>query len=429
LWPENRAIPRGVAALLDSLCFSGRGEGRNPSMASAPGEEPHADAWQFGGPQGSTVMSESEWKEALYYFDRNQLTLLLRLPGKAHAANLARNQERVRRMKEAFWDVSAALGAAGIEFAVLKGFANWERFTPDPALRMQYDLDLFCPHGTAEARDTLKRQLGYESIPGADEFPTDHLPALVRKTGWQWQGDFFDPEIPISVELHFRLWDEATEGFAAPGIEGFWSRRVEQKLDGRSYLALDPADALGYSALHLLRHLLRGEVRASNIYEVAYFLDQNAANDAFWTRWRELHGPPLRRLQALCFRLAAAWFDCRMNPIARAEIDALPARIERWFEQCAASPAEAFFRPNKDELWLHLCLLDSFQKKSAVLRRRLFPARLPGPLDSVFIPEERMTWRLRLRKRWQYARYVSGRGIFHLRALLPTLSRMLTFPR
>ena len=408
-WTENRSIPRGVASLLESLCFSGRG------VDGPPGTSP--------------VLSESEWKAALYYFDRNQLTLLLRLPGRVHTANLEKNQERVRRVKQAFREVSAALSAASIEFAVLKGFANWERFTPEPALRMQYDLDLFCPHGAAEARDTLTRQLGYESLQGAEEFSTDHLPALVRKTGWQWQGDFFDPEIPISVELHFRLWDEATEGFPAPGIEKFWTRRVERSLDGRPYFALDPADALGYSALHLLRHLLRGELRASNIYELAYFLDQNAANDAFWTRWRELHPPELRRLQALCFRLAAAWFDCLVSPIARVEIDALPARIERWFEHCATSPAESSFRPNKDELWLHLCLLDSFRKRSAILRRRLLPARLPGPLDSVFIPEERMTWRLRLRKRWQYARYVAGRGIFHVRALLPTLSRMLTLPR
>ena len=402
LWAGNRAIPRCVAAGLESLRFSGQRRER-------------------------LEFSESEWKAALYYFDRNQLTLLLGLPGSLQAANLARNQERERRVKQVFWDVSQALGAANIEFAVLKGFANWDGFTPDPALRMQYDLDLFCPHAAAEARDTLTRRLGFESIQGGEEFPTDHLPPLVRKTGWQWQGDFFDPEIPISVELHFRLWDEATEGFPAPGIEQFWSRRVRRSLDGRPYLALDTADALGYSALHLLRHLLRGELRASNAYEIAYFLDQNAENDAFWTRWRDLHEPQLRRLQALCFRLAADWFDCRMSPIARAEVDLLPAQVQRWFERCAASPAEAFFRPNKDELWLHLCLLDSFRKKSAVLRRRLLPTRMPGPLDSVFIPEERMTWRVRLRKRWQYGRYVAGRGIFHVRALLPTLSRIFTF--
>jgi hypothetical protein len=113
LWEGDRAIPRCVAALLESLRFSGRKQ-----------------EWP--------AFSESEWKAALYYFDRNQLTLLLRLPGSVQAANLAKNHERVERMKRNFWDVSAALGAANIEFAVLKGFANWERFTPDPALRMQY---------------------------------------------------------------------------------------------------------------------------------------------------------------------------------------------------------------------------------------------------------------------------------------------------
>jgi len=427
LWAGNRAIPGDVATLLDSLRFSDGGtaplvRGRRPRRPSESGPDKPA-----GGPAADQGVRPTE-KAALYYFDRNQLTLQLRLAGSIHAANLTKNQERLQRMKQAFWDVSAALRAANIEFAVLKGFAHWDRFTTDPALRMQYDLDLFCPHA-AEARDTLTRHLGYESIQGAEEFPTDHLPPLVRKTGWQWQGDFFDPEIPISIDLHFRLWDEATEGFPAPGVEQFWSRRVEQKVDGRPYLALDPADALGYASLHLLRHLLRGELRASSLYEVAYFLDQNAANEAFWARWRDLHGPELRRLQALCFRLAAEWFDCRMSTIARAEVDRLPAPVQRWFERCAASPAEAFFRPNKDELWLHLCLLDSFQKKWAVLRRRLLPTRLPGPLDSVFIPDERMTWRLRLRKQWQYTRYVTGRAIFHVRALLPTLSRMLSSSR
>jgi hypothetical protein len=307
---------------------------------------------------------------------------------------------------------------------VLKGFSNWGQFSADPQSRLQYDLDLYCPEKAAWARDALI-DLGYESILGGEEFPTDHLPALVRKTGWQWRGDFFDPDIPISVELHFRLWDEKTEGFSAPGVEEFWSRRVKRSLDGLTYLALDPADALAYTALHLLRHLLRGDVRAANIYELAYFLDRHAGDHDFWIRWGNLHGPDLRRLEAVCFRLAAAWFECRLSPIAQTEVDALPAPVERWFEQCAAGPAAAFFRPNKDELWLHFCLLDSASKKFSVLRRRLVPTRLPGPLDSVFLPEARMTWRLRLRKRWQYAGYVAGRGWFHARALLPTLSRML----
>src|ERR1700680_4253023 len=91
LWAGNRAIPRCAGALLESLRFSGP-------------------------PQQCPTFSESEWKAALYYFDRNQLTLQLRLPGHVHAANLARNQERLLRMKKAFGDVSAALEAANIEF-------------------------------------------------------------------------------------------------------------------------------------------------------------------------------------------------------------------------------------------------------------------------------------------------------------------------
>jgi hypothetical protein len=406
-WEENRAIPPCVAAQLAALRFSGDAE-------------------------SSRAFSEPEWKAAVYYFDRNQLTLALlanpRLPPDVRRRiekSLAANRQRIQRVITAFDEVAQVLKDAGIEFAVLKGFANWGRFSPDPATRLQYDLDLYNPHEAAKASDLLIAKLGYHFVGKPEAFPTDHLPALVRRTGWQWQGDFFAPEIPISVEMHFRLWDEATEAFGAPGLEEFWGRRVERHLEGRGYWTFDPADALCYASLHLLRHLLRGDVRAANIYELSYFLDRHAADDAFWKRWRETHPPELRRLQAICFRLAFAWFDCRLSPAASGEIRDLPAPVLRWFDHCAASPAESFFRPNKDELWLHLCLLDSLRKKRVIVFRRLFPARLPGPLDSVFIPKERLTAAVRLRKRWQYARYVLGRSWFHVRALAPTLSRML----
>ena len=387
-------LPDCVAALLGSLRF----DGSAPDLAG---------------------FNEAEWKSALYFFDRHQLTLLPRgrFPESVQRRldqNLAANRERIRRMKQAFWQVQDTLDAAGIEFVVLKGFANWDRFTADPERRLQYDLDLYCPGAAIDARTALK-SLGYESIPTDGRTAVDHLPALVRKTGWQWKGDFFDPEIPLSVELHFRLWDEVTEGFRVPGVEDFWSRRVTQSLDGREYLALDPVDSVGYACLHLLRHLLRGDVRAANVYELAYFLHVSADNEGFWRRWRRLQGA------GICFLLAKSWFGCRLHSAAQSEIDLLPPRVRKWFDRYAWSPAEALFHPNKDELWLHLSLLDSFSKKWQVVRRRLAPMRLPGPLDSVFIPDKDMTWAVRLAKRYQYSRYVAGRALFHARAL----SRML----
>ena len=80
--------------------------------------------------------------------------------------------------------------------------------------------------------------LGYEPLGGGDCHPVDHLPTLIRKTGWEWRGDYFDPELPLALELHFRLWDASIEGFAMPGMEDFWERRECRSLEEvRVYIA------------------------------------------------------------------------------------------------------------------------------------------------------------------------------------------------
>jgi len=293
-------------------------------------------------------------------------------------------------MKSAFWRVQEALNN---DFIVLKGFANWENYWPDPERRIQYDLDLFCPDPIS-ARNKLI-QLGYEETEQRSRI--DHLPPLVPKTNWRWNGDFFDPEMPLAVEIHFRLWDEETEGFSVPGLQ---IRRVVQTLDGKPYFALHPIDSLGYACLHLLRHLLRGDVRAANVYEIAYFLDKNTQNSHFWGQWRSLKGA------GVCFLLAKTWFECELHPVAQEEIDRLDPRILKWFEKFAWSPLEAIYRPNKDEVWLHLLLVDSVWTKAKILTRRLAPLQWPrAPYVS----------------RIQNARYVAERALFHARAL----SRML----
>src|SRR5262249_52500075 len=152
---------------------------------------------------------------------------------------------------------------------VLKGFAGVEEYVPNPEARVQYDLDLYSPEAPDAARDALIA-LGYRGEDRSSE-TTDHLPPFRRESGWRWRGDFFDPDMPVAIELHFRLWDEATEGFVVPGLERFWSRRSHQ--------LLAPPDALAYKSLHLLRHLLRGEVRAAHIYEIAWFLHQHALDE------------------------------------------------------------------------------------------------------------------------------------------------------
>ena len=84
------------------------------------------------------------------------------------------------------------------------------------------------------------------------------------------------------------------------------------------------------------------------------------------------HPEPLRRLEAVVFRLAEEWFGC---PAVASRVAS--RRAEAWFESFALSPATQEFHPNKDHLWLHISLLDRRADAWRVTRRRLLPGNLP----------------------------------------------------
>jgi hypothetical protein len=372
-WKLADSVPPGVAAVLGSL--------------------------QWGGPT-ELALTDSEWEAALRFTDRFQLTLLVRCGApdwvrERIARDRTRNCARTRRILDTFRSVAKA--AAGCEFAVLKGFAHWELFGANPADRVQYDLDLFAPTDWAAIRDSLA-PLGYA--------PSEGPLTLAPKSGWKWNGDFYDPAIPVSIDLHTGLWDHRMEGFRVPGLEDFWARRVRREVEGIAYCTLDAADTLAFAVLHIIRHLLHGDGRPAQVYELASFLARRSGDDAFWTLWAAQHPPELRRLQAIGFRLATEWFGCPLHAAAREELEQLPQAIRRWFEQYAASPVTAFYRPNKDEMALNLCLAEGTVAKTRIVLRRLFPVHLPKPFS-----------------------YAMERGLFHLRALAPALWTMLRIRR
>ena len=409
LWGE---VPREIAVALDALRFDAK-----------------------SGPGSLASLTPAQCGRLLRWCDRNQLTLYLARavnlpePLKAEAGGRRRtNLKRVEHMRQAYREIADALHSVGADFLVLKGFTQWERYVAEPDTRVQYDFDLYCPPESLDAARRALERLGYQPLRQMEEFPTDHLPVMVRKTGWEWRGDYFDPDIPFSVDLHFRFWDERTEGLAAPGTEEFWGRRETRRIAGfgdLEILSLAPPDGLAYTCLHLLRHLLRSSVRPAHVYELAWFLHHSSGDEVLWSEWRRLHPSRLKLLQAIPFRLAEDWFGCRMSGAARREVDALPEPVRRWFSSFSASPLSVQFHPRKDELWLHLSLLETAREKASVAVRRLFPARLPGPVDAVLIPEERMTTRLRWRSRARYLSYICSRAAYHARALAPTFRRGL----
>jgi Uncharacterised nucleotidyltransferase len=401
-WLENPRIPRNVAAALAAMSFPDDVRGQGRAILG--------------------VLSDSEWKSLLEFADRSAITLVL---GESCREDLptwlrdridrdiTRNTERLARLRSELALVSDRLESEHIEFVLLKGFSVGPEYTLDPRLRMHYDFDLFVPQESIESAYRTVLSLGYEPLASNVHIPKDHLPTLARKTGWRWQSDPFDPEIPPAVELHFRFWNSEAERLSAPGVEEFWQRRVVQ--DGLP--VLHPADRLAYAALHLHRHLFHGNARVNHVYEIARFLETQAENTPFWTGWRKLHSEPVRRLQAVAFRLAVAWFGCRFAPEAAEEVQHLASDVSAWFEYYAASPLEALFHPNKHELWLHLALLDSSRDRRKILFRKILPLTLPAPYGDVFVPAREITFRIRWKHRIRYAVHLASRTVHHARTL------------
>jgi predicted MFS family arabinose efflux permease len=351
------SIPRYGSALLQALQFS------------------HADCSEL------ERLDPTEWRKLLALCDSTQLTLLLghlcgpRLPEQIRTRierNYLDNAQRFERLKTSVVEISDCLTQRSIDFCLLKGFAHSPDFTPDPRLRAQGDIDLWCqPRQLIEARDALL-DLGYRPF---GKSKGRHLDPMIRETSWKWGGDYYASDLPIPIDLHFSMWDEKMEGIPGPGELELWKRRRTFTVEGRSIQVLDPADALAFAALHLMMHLLHGDLRLQRAWELAYFIENRARDDEFWTRWRRYHAGESGQLQLIAFMLVCRWFGCRWPEALKNEPESLPRDVSLWLSRYGFSPIENLFVPNKDEVWLNLCLLISFKAKTRVFLRRLLPLK------------------------------------------------------
>jgi hypothetical protein len=350
-------------------------------------------------PEALARLDHEQRLAALDFCHHAGLALLVRdiLP-EATARDAANNLLRLTTLEETY----RRLAGLPVDFVALKGITQCALFGIRPEDRAQSDIDLYCPRDTVEAARDALVSAGYLPIAGLEAFPTDHLPALLRPHTWKWRGDFFDPEMPLAIELHFQFWNPRLELLPAEGVDEFWTRRVRRSVAGVELGVLSPPDALAYAALHLLKHVLHGDTRPFHVYEIASFLHRHADDVGFWAEWGRLHPASLRRLQTVSFLLAEAWFGCRLAPAVLAEAERLPRATRLWFQAFAPSPAVQRFRPNKDELWLHLSLVESKLDKLRIVRRRLIPSNLPPPARATATASRRAVYAAWLRTRLRY---------------------------
>lgn len=396
LLSRTRIPPHGVA-LLQALRFSG------------------ADR------KALKYLRDPEWASLLEICDSGQLTLLLGylcgpfLPEWVRSRidrNYADNAHRFGRVKAATLEISDRLSQQSIDFALLKGFSHSPALTPDPLLRAQGDIDIWCrPERIYEARDALL-SLGYSPV---GKSAGRHLDPMIRETDWQWRGDYFARDLPIPVDLHYKLWDEELERLPGPVEADIWARRAVTAVDRRLIPALGPEDSVAFAALHLMMHVLHGDPRLQRAWELGYVLSNRLFDNDFWFSWQSLYGAKTRELQVIAFQLSDRWFGCGLPDVIEDEARRFPPDVSLWIDRYAFSPVEALFAPNKDEIWLNLALLSSFRDKAHILSRRLLPLRagqrkVQSEIQST-TPEKKQPVPVKL---------LAQRAAYHTRTLVPT---------
>ena len=128
-----------------------------------------------------------------------------------------------------------------------------------------------------------------------------------------------------------------------------------------------------------------------------------------------------RVVEAIAFRLAVEWFRCRLHPAARRTMEQMPAEADRWFRLFAFSPAVNATKPNKDELWLHLCLVEDPEVRRRIAVRRLLPKRRARVVMNAHIPDGRGGPLLGLQRFAYEVAFLSRRFWHHARTLVPLL--------
>jgi MFS family permease len=370
-------------------------------------------------------LNEADWHRCLTFCDRRQLTLMLghycrpALPPWVVDRidhNLSDYSTRFEGLKTDLSQFATLFEQRGIRYVLLKGPSHSPHLTPDPTMRVQGDIDVWCQTDQLMAARDVLLELGYRPM-GVSE--GRHLPPMIRPYHWKWTGNHFAPDMPVSVELHYRLWDEDFESIRMPAESGFWLRRTSASISGRQMPVLCKADLLGFAALHLLMHLLHGDAPLQRCWEIANFLHNHREEESFWLEWRRIHPPELRLLETTIFALAATWFGCALPPLIVDESTTLPDDVQLWLEHYALSPLESLFRPNKNEVLLQLALIEGWRAKSRIVCRRVLPLRHLNPSPLAVSGEEGV--RGNFVRLGQQVSFAVSRTNHHVRALLPAL--------
>ncbi|MEW5975335.1 MAG: nucleotidyltransferase family protein [Acidobacteriota bacterium] len=360
---------------------------------------------------------------------RGQLDLLPISVQERLRHNLRDNIERGKRILEESLRINSLLLAESVRYLNLKGLSLSPDFVTDLRYRVQYDHDFLVHPDDMSRAYQLVQSLGYVPLRKAEKVTTDHLPTLVKSTGWTWKNNLYDPAIPAAVELHFQLWDSDFDRIPIESLARVWEQSILVRIQGIDFPVLSRELALLYHTLHALRHLLRNDLRLSHLYEIARFLNHFVNQNQFWEQFASNLEtcPKSREGVAAVFALSKELFHGGSNRrllqwIERELTDAAAC----WIHCYGRGEALDCYRKSKSGLLLHLSMVGDLPSRLYLIRRRLFPLQLPSPAEGRAPQADRHRLRSMISRRAKYFALVSERCVFHAGSVLRFL---LGYPR
>jgi hypothetical protein len=332
--------------------------------------------------------------------------------------NLADNRTRVREMRAEFDSINRCLRDAGVPFAVLKGFALIPDYFPDAALRSSTDYDYLLPKGSFELADQALRAAGYiPLVEPKKSYSITYAQAASPPRLVSCLDDMYSTRLPREIELHSELWEPDRERIDLTLPDDFLTWGKRRSWHGLQFPALSDEDALIFHVLHLLKHVLGNWCRLSSLFEIAYFLNRQGSDVAFWERLRRRaqgHGR-LPQVIGVALALAAGVFGTPiLPPVKEWTTQALPSGMALWVKRYGMRLALQNFSGNKFCLFLHREFVQELKGWKHVRRRRVFLLERPARIAKASTPKLSS----RLKATWEQLIYVFGLLGFHLPATL-----------
>lgn len=385
-------------------------------------------------------LSRAEWKEALGWLDEAGLTLIywkrLRDMGAEEmvppevrsclARNLGDHRLRITEMLSEFDVINSVFEAAGITYAVLKGFALIPNYCPDVFLRTAYDYDYLVAPESVSRAESCFTAAGFLRKQSSVNHPIVYFHRTRQPRSPLGRDELYKSTFPRTIELHHLFWDpEMLRIPLALPFDPLCSRELRRisalagSQDGPQipFFALSETDELIFQMLHVFRHVLHNWCRLCSLLDIACFLQRRAGDSAFWNRFfaRIDQSHSLSDIVGLVALLAARVFGAPIPALMSAHsIETLRPSLALWVERYGPESALCNFSDNKFSLFLHREFIQDDATWREIRRSSLFPIHLPNHAAQTGIS----TRRARIAGAWKQGLYVSQRLTHHVLTML-----------